>query len=145
MALKNRAIDRAAIKAPALNISLGSIGVLSLATALTAWKNGFEFLFERSTPGVRAAVLIATLGVIAIIVAADMLARAIATRKDSMHVVPMGKGWTASIVQAGADDPGYTVAAVRAGATGTECLLVKAGQAPTWHASDKIALQAPTT
>ena len=138
MALKDRAIERSPIKAPAMNISLGTIGVLSLGTVLTAWKQGFEFLFDTSTPGVRAAVLIATIAAIAVVASVDMLARALAVRIDHSSVLTLGRGWPGTVVKPGPDEDGYSIVALRAGAGGTEYLLVKDGEGPQWRTEDQV-------
>jgi hypothetical protein len=100
--LRNRAVDVSPVKAPAMNITLGSAGVLSLAAVLTVWKDAFEFLFGTAArDGIRAAILIATIAAIVLVASADMFARAIAARQDPWHIVPWAKGWTATIIQAG--------------------------------------------
>jgi hypothetical protein len=144
--LARRAIAVSPIKAPAMNITLGSIGVLSLATVLTVWKEAFEYLFGNAALGIRRDVLIATMAAIVTIAAVDMLARAIASRNDNEHVVPWGGGWTASIAQAGLDKQGYVVAGLRARASAPESieyLLVKDGEAPLWHSAASVHLKPP--
>ncbi len=147
-ALSDRKIERSPIKAPAMNITLGTAGALSLGATLTVWKDAFEFLFGDNAPyGTRAAVLIATIAAIVLLAAADMLARAIATRRDVRHVMAMGQGWTASIHKPEADESGFTVAAVRASdaaSSDPEYLLIKAGTAPAWHPATGITLIPPS-
>jgi hypothetical protein len=145
-ALRYRAIERSPVKAPAFNVTLGTVGVLSLGTVLVVWREGFEYLFfgqEGVSPAVRASVLIATIAAIVVVVSVDMLARAIAVRGEVQHVVAMPRGWTASVVKDGAVEAGYLVAAVRAGDNGSEVLLVRDGEAPTWHS--RAALVAPNS
>lgn len=144
--LRDRAIAESPIKAPAMNITLGSVGVLSLGTALTAWDEAFRFIFgDQSTPTIRAAVLIATLAGIAIVVSADMLSRAMAVRVTDRQVVPAGRGWSASVARTGTDEAGFAVAALRAGTDGVEYLLVKDGTAPAWFSEASVSLTAPAS
>lgn len=145
--LANRAVKRSPIKAPAMNITLGTGGVLSLGAALTTWKESFEFLFEvPPTDAIRAQVLIATIAAIVVVAAADMFSRAISARQDPHHVLPWGAGWTAAISQPEADDPGYIVAGMRTRASqpdAVEYLLVKAGSAPVWKRAADVTLAPP--
>jgi hypothetical protein len=144
--LARRAIAVAPIKAPAMNITLGSIGTLALGTALTVWNDGFEYVFGDASDAIRRDVLIATIAAIVVIASVDMLARAIATRHDGHLIVPWGKGWTASVVQPGLDKSGYMVAGLRArdGSSGdVEYLLAKAGETPSWHRAEDVQLTTP--
>src|SRR3712207_3426268 len=66
--LANRGGPAAPIKAPAMNITLGTAGTLGLGAVLTAWHNGFEFIFGKNAPNdVRKDVLIATIFAIVIV------------------------------------------------------------------------------
>jgi hypothetical protein len=146
-ALANRAADIAVIKAPVLNVSLGSLGVISLGAVLTWWKSAFEFLFGASaSTGVRETVLVASIAAFVVVVAADMIARAIATHYDVTHVVPWGKGWEASWIKPGADEDGFIVAGMRVSASNpdaVEYLLVKSGDASVWRAAKEVKLKPP--
>ena len=145
-ALSQRQVAQSPIKAPAMNITLGTAGVLSLGAVLTAWKDAFEYIFGANVSnGVRAAVLIAVIAAVVVIAAVDMLARAIATRRDPHHVLTLGEGWTASVQKEGADETGFTVAAARVGDAPSEAeyLLLKDGKAPTWHRATTVTLKAP--
>lgn len=144
--LAKRAIGVSPIKAPAMNITLGSVGVLALGTALTTWQQAFESVFGDTSDGIRRDVMIATIAAIVVIAATDMFARAIASRGDHKFVVPWGKGWTASVANSGLDDAGYLVAGVRARSSAPEdmeYLLVKADEAPKWHRSANVKLTEP--
>ena len=139
MALRDRALERSPIKAPAMNISLGTIGVLSLGTVLSTWKEAFEFVFgDATTPNIRAAVLIATIAGIAVVASVDMLARALSVRIDHSNVLTFAKGWPSTLVKAGPDEDGFAIVAVRAGDSGAEYLLVKDGEGPQWHREDTV-------
>lgn len=144
---RNRAVDVSPVKAPAMNITLGTAGTLSLAAVLTTWKNAFEFLFGTGAgDGTRAAVLIATIAAIVLIASADMFARAIAARQDARHIVPWAKGWTATIVKPGEDQSGYLVAAMRVRASSPddiEYLLVKEGESNSWERAEIVRLSPP--
>jgi hypothetical protein len=147
--LEERASGTAQIKAPSMNITLGSATVLSLAAALTAWKESFDFIFgeEEKVPfGVREGVLIATIAAVVLIVAADMLARAIAARGDATHIVPWGKDWKATRTNGGAQENGFLVAGMRVGTANpdaVEYLLVKEGESPSWRRASEVVLQPP--
>jgi hypothetical protein len=147
--LRNRAVDVSPVKAPAMNITLGSAGVLSLAAVLTVWKDAFEFLFGADArPGIRAAILIATIAAIVLIASSDMFARAIATRQDPWHVVPWAKGWTATIIGPGEDETGFIVAGMRVRASSpedVEYLLAKEGEATRWEGAEVVRLKPPAT
>ena len=141
--LRDRAIGVSPIKAPAMNITLGSVGVLSLSTALTAWDEGFRFIFgDQSAPGIRATVLVATLAGIAVVVSVDMLSRALAVRGDDRQVVPAGRGWTASVKRDGTAPEEFQVAALRSGSDGVEYLLLKSGEVPAWFSESSVLLTA---
>jgi hypothetical protein len=146
-ALRNRAADVSPVKAPAMNITLGSAGVLSLAAVLTTWKDAFDFLFGADArDGIRAAILIATIGAIVLIASADMFARSIAARQDPWHVVPWAKGWTATIVRPGEDETGWLVAGMRVRSSSpedVEYLLVKEGEANSWERAEVVRLKPP--
>jgi hypothetical protein len=147
--LSNRAAETGHIKAPAMNITLGSAGVLSLAAALTAWNEAFDFIFgeEAKVPfTVREGVLIATIGAIVLVAAADMLARAIAARGDPTHVVPWGRGWKATWTQPEPSEGGFLVAGMRVRASNpneVEYLLIRDDQAPAWRQAKQVVLQPP--
>ncbi|HYM54249.1 MAG TPA: hypothetical protein VES97_02720 [Solirubrobacteraceae bacterium] len=132
-----------------MNITLGSAGVLSLAAVLTAWKEAFDFIFgeEAKVPySVREGLLIATIGAIVLVAAADMLARAIAARGDPTHVVPWGEGWKATWTKPEPHDGDYLVAGMRVRASNpneVEYLLVKEGEAPAWRQAKQVVLQPP--
>lgn len=145
--LARRAEDTAQIKAPAMNITLGSIGFLSLAAALTTWQNAFEFLFGKdASDNVRAAVLIATIAAVVIVAAADMLSRALAARGENRYIAPWAKGWTARLITGGEDEPGFVVAGMRVSASNPdkiEYLVVKDGESK-WRPASKVTLVPPT-
>ncbi len=148
--LRNRAVQVSPIKAPAMNITLGTAGVLSLAAVLTAWKKGFEFIFGDSGDvpfGVREGVLIATIAAIVVVAAADMLARAIAARRDTTHVVPWSKGWKATWTKPEPSEGDFIVAGMRVAASNpdkVEYLLVKEDQAPSWRVAEEVVLDPPS-
>ncbi len=147
--LNQRAADTGHIKAPALNITLGTAGTLSLAAVLTAWKEAFDFIFgdEKPVPyGVREGVLIATIGAVVLVAAADMLARAIAARGDPTHIVPWAKDWKATWTLPDPDEGSYSVAGMRVRTSNpdeVEYLLIKEGKAPAWHRAEEVVLQPP--
>jgi hypothetical protein len=96
--------------------------------------------------GVREGVLIATIAAIVVVAAADMLARAIAARRDTTHIVPWGQGWKASWTKLKSDRNGFIVAGMRVAASnpdGVEYLLVKDGRPPTWCAAADVVLDPP--
>jgi hypothetical protein len=149
MGLKNRAVQIAPIKAPAMNITLGTAGVLSLAAVLTTWKKSFEFIFGDSgavPASVREGVLIATIVAIVFVAAADMVARAIAARQDATHVMPWTKGWSATWTKPEPREGGFIVAAMRVKASNPdkiEYLLVKEGAGPAWRPAPEVVLDPP--
>jgi uncharacterized membrane protein YeaQ/YmgE (transglycosylase-associated protein family) len=147
--LSDRAAETGHIKAPAMNITLGTAGALSLAAVLTAWNEAFDFIFgegEKVPFNVREGVLIATIGAIVLVAAADMLARAIAARGDPTHVVPWGAGWKGTWTQPEPSEGGYLVAGMRIRASDpneVEYLLVKEDKAPAWRQAKQVVLQPP--
>jgi hypothetical protein len=131
---KDRAKQGSPIKAPALNITLFSGVTLSLGAVLTRWQGLFEELFgykQAENPGAAAAIFASLVLAIGLIVAGDLLARGIASsRVGDTATVPMG--WSATLVTTGADETGYSVAAVRATAGGAEYLVVRSEREPIW-------------
>jgi hypothetical protein len=148
-ALSERAAESGVIKAPAMNITLGSAGVLSLAAVLTAWKEGFDFIFGSDKPvsdTIRKDVLIATIAAIVAVAAADMIARAIAARSDPTHIVPWAQGWTATWTAPNPDKNDYLVAGMRVRASNpneVEYLLIKEGEGPDWRLGKDVVLHRP--
>lgn len=131
---KNRAKD-GPIKSPALNITLFSGATLSIGALITRWQGLFEQLFgyqPEDNPGAAAAIFASLVVAIGLIVAGDLLARGLASsRVGDTAVIPTGL--TATLVKAGADEAGYAVVGARATGAGTEFLVVKQGEAPTWR------------
>ena len=142
--LRERAIDVSPVKAPAMNITLGSTGVLALAAVLTTWKEAFDYLFgTEASDGIRATILVAA---IVVVVAADMFSRSIAARQDETHVVPWAKGWKATVIGTGEDKTDFLAAGMRVRASSpedVEYLLVKTGEAPAWERAESVRLQPP--
>jgi len=134
----------APIKAPAMNITLGSVGTISLAAVLTTWDQAFKFLFGTDpAPEIRERIFIVTLAAVVIIVVADMLARAIASRGERSGAVPMADGWKAILVTEGEDEGGFVAVASRdngANLGGVDVLLWKEGKGATWHRSETVRL-----
>ena len=142
--LANRAIATAAIKAPALNLTLGgSVAGLVVAIA-TVWDESFEHVFgfkPADHPGVSRAVMIAVISAVTLLWIADIIGRAISSMQREVTYGAVPTGWTADIDKPARDDKDYIVAAVRVLGTGTEFLLVKTGEAPSWHPASNIHLR----
>jgi hypothetical protein len=149
-ALSERAAQTSLIKAPAMNITLGSAGVLSLAAVLTAWKEAFDFIFGADKPvsdTIRKDLLIATIAAIVVVAAADMIARAVAARGDPTHIMPWAKGWKATWTGAEPHESGYLLAGMRVRASNpdeVEYLLVNGDKGPAWHRASDVVLQPPS-
>lgn len=143
---KNRAKE-SPIKAPALNITLFSGATLSVGAIITFWQEAFSGLFgyePAANPGAAAAIFASLVVAIGLIVAADLVARGVASSRVS-DSASTPKGWKATLVKSGADDTGYTVAAARVASAGIEFLVVKDGESPSWRtagtADGEIKLQ----
>ena len=138
----------APIKAPAMNITLGSVGTISLAAVLTAWKGAIDYLFGTTLdPQTRARLLMVTVLAIVVVVSVDMLARAIASRGQRSEAAPVADGWSASVSGPGLDAKAFTVVAVRsnpASVGGMDLLLWKAGAGSAWHRSEDVAVEPPS-
>jgi hypothetical protein len=148
--ITNRAADTAAIKAPALNLTLGTGFLTFLTSAAVIFNKTFKSIFgfePGKYPTITKALLISVVAAFAAIAVADIIGRAIASGpRDITHLAPAPKDWKAAIVQPGADDTGYLVAGIRFSTTDRlEYLLVKAGQAPIWKTQDEVKLALPST
>jgi hypothetical protein len=133
-AIRNRA-KGGPIKWPALNLTLYSGAVLSLGAILTLWHDAFESLFgykPEENPGPAAAIFISLVLAVALIYAADLLTRGIASSNPG-QVAPLPKGWQATVIKDGQDETGYSAGAVRVAAGGLQVLLVKPDQPAEWH------------
>lgn len=142
-------LDRAkgvssAIEAPATNLTMGS-GILALLAVVgTAVTPVFDTVFPAgASSGIRAAVLIAIFAAWAVVAAADLITRAIvkvATSQTQWVISPVDLATTVKRLE-GADDPGWTVAAVRfqlSSPDKTSYLLVKAGKTPAWVEHENV-------
>ncbi|HEV2790079.1 MAG TPA: hypothetical protein VGV69_02110 [Solirubrobacterales bacterium] len=134
MSLKNRAKD-GPIKWPAMNLTLASGATLSIGALLTLWHDSFETIFgykPEDHPETAAAIFISFVLAIALIYAADLLARGIASSKTGDSAA-LPKGLKATLIKPGEDERGYSAAAIRVSAAGPEVLIVKADQAAEWR------------
>jgi hypothetical protein len=132
--LKDRAKD-GPIKWPAMNLTLISGTTISVGLVLTAWQGIFDEFFgfkPADQPGAAAAIFAALVAAIALIFAADLIARGIASSKAS-RATTMPSGWTATLILDGSDEEGYAVAAVRATNAGPEFFVVKDGKPASWR------------
>lgn len=123
------------VKAPALNITLISGGTIALGTILTRFSGLFEEVFgfkPADNPGPAAGVFAALVIAIGLIVAADLIARGVASSRPS-DTAQVPEGWTAAIIQPGRDDTGYSVAAARVTSAGLEFFITKDGASPSWR------------
>jgi hypothetical protein len=139
--IKNRSKD-APIKAPALNVTLFSGAVLSLGTIVTYWTDFFDQLFgysPKENPGPAAAIFAALVLAMGFIVAADLIARGVASSRTS-DTTAMPHGWTAALVQTGADLEDCAVAAVRVTSAGPEYFIVN-GEERSWRTPGTTAGQ----
>lgn len=134
-AIRNRA-KGGPIKWPALNLTLYSGAVLSVGAILSFWHEAFEALFgykPEENPGPAAAIFVSLVLAVALIYAADLLTRGIASSNPG-QAAPLPKGWQATVVKDGQDEAGYSAGAVRVAAGGLQVLIVKGDQPAEWHA-----------
>jgi hypothetical protein len=132
--LKDRAKD-GPIKWPAMNLTLISGGTISIGALLTLWHDSFYELFGYNPadhPGAAAAIFAALVVAIALIFAADLLARGIASSKVG-RATTMPSGWTATLIAKESDEEGYAVAAVRTTSSGPEFFVLKDGKPASWR------------
>jgi hypothetical protein len=137
-----------AVKAPATNLALGGITLAGLTTVAASWQGLFKTIFGTSaTEATRKDVLIASMIALAIIVTADLFARAITAAAaerckcvtdaaSSWAVLPAPAGLNATVHQAG-----FQVAALRSKPAAPEeiqYLVVKAGRPPSWKNGNEL-------
>jgi short subunit fatty acids transporter len=140
-----------AIKTRTLNVTRGSSAAAALTAAAVVFNDIFKQVFGDGLEGfelakIKATILVAVIAAIALIVVADVFARAIAERttavneRDLIAAAPSGLRATKT---AGPDAPGFLVAAVRykpATPDEVDYLLAKADTAPEWVAGKDIEL-----
>jgi hypothetical protein len=132
--LKDRAKD-GPIKWPAMNLTLISGTTISIGALLALWHDSFDGLFgykPADHPGAAAAIFAALVVAVALIFAADLIARGIAASKVS-RATTMPSGWTATLVAKESDEEGYAVAAVRTTSSGPEFFVLKEGKPASWR------------
>jgi hypothetical protein len=132
--LKGRAKD-GPIKWPAMNLTLISGTTISVGAVLAGWDNSFQDVFgykQEENPGAAAAIFVSLVIAVALIFAADLIARGIASSKAG-RTTSMPIGWTATLILDGSDEEGYAVAAVRTTNAGPEFFVVKDGKPASWR------------
>lgn len=138
-----------AIKGRTLNLTLFSGLAAAIASAIVVFNESFEAIFgdglaPPELAHTKLVLLIAVIAAFALIVVADMLARAWATSANKLIVTPVPGAPSGKTV----DDDEITVAALRVKPDApdeVEYLVVKAGAEPTWEAATKIRLTSGKT
>ncbi len=137
-----------AIKGRTLNLTLFSGLAAAIAAAITVFNDSFKSVFgddltAAETVVTKRTLLVAVIAAFAVIVVADMFARAWATASTGkLVVVPAPAGLTAKKID-GEDQSGFTVAAMRVRPSEpdkVEYLLVKSGSEAAWVIGTNVRL-----
>jgi hypothetical protein len=128
------------VKAGALRLTLGTQVGAAIAALVTALDPIFGDSFR---PGLKTAIIIASIAAFALVTVADVFARTWATVATQPQIAVAPKGVNVRYIPVAAnEETGWAMVATRAkaGDPPIEFLIVKHGQAPTWAKPEDLGL-----